>query len=1770
MSTLRDNLLREHGYEIGRDILLGVLDLAKSVPFVGVFAEVLKKAVEICDNFKANHAVANRLKDRLLDAGCFVDIACRKYPTKSNILQTFTNKLVTALRDANQYLEKFANQGFLGALLVGTKPVKKINEIDEKITAILNDMSIAVNLTQLEVAKSTYDVVCDVEAWLHENGGYAGIANDNGKLQEFAKLLGRFYLCCNLIIRSLTSGHIVISIDCSAEELRGEISQYLNRLEQGVMGQFEAMQAQFDEIKNQLQAMRDQDKQQRQHPGRVGAHIQDSSELPKLDMSRLSVRKDNVLGEGGFGTVYGGFYNGEPVAIKTMKRNNMHLTEKQLEELRKEVIMLQIVGKFPGIVRMYGANLDYSQGELCIVLEKAEGSLDDCIYSDKLPVALTLFTKVGFALDIARAMEAIAKLGMFFRDAKPLNVLIFFVGTSRRVVAKLTDFGLAKMSTDCTTGGIKGTIPYMAPELFSAAPNGAVPFSFESDVYAFGILLNELLTEARPYHEFVGGIDRLALDVCRGVRPKLYSAERRHFAAGKALELIVKACLHGNPTNRAKFSKVVEDLQRISSIVLDTAKVGKTSVYVAAPIPLASVLNIPLNPSPSPSAKASSENSSSKSASSSSQVCDKKLEDLSVEEVVAMLGKLDMSEACCALAKENKVSGYILDMVETVDDLPECGLDSKVMTALHARGLVKKLKSFKEKGVPSHLISSVSSLSPPSSASNSAPNSAPGSAANSVNNPVPMTAWMPSTDSLLSNIVQIAPFARDHGELYQNGHGGMTSDMLDMGGGKGKLISFDADGDCRVEINGVTKCWSPELVLVLQQNGTKPLMSVAALQTIEGKRPLLPVESVVTVMQLNNQTAHDLQGNVDGGYSSQMERFTGSEGVIQYVYPNGDVRLKMLSDPTVILTWCRSLVTKNRKTNPTASSSSCTPYCINHHTMKRLTGVQTAFPGARCALCKRSQLSRSADYYYGCTMCCTPSGDSLCVCDNCTTAKVGSSVIIRSEATESEMKEKQRGHGGFRDNMLESRGKRGLIAKIDDDGDIAVIFDKSQGLSSVGFFYHPWLVMIDTSVNSITVGSPVRLSNNRSTASAAHSKLKLAFGDANVAQLGSVGRVVDAKPSDENDLVFKVKLDKGGTEFWWPRSLLSHPDEPTTHPLQDNVKLPNPPVVAPPVTKPTPPPSPVVAEPIITPDRPSRGKGVRIKTMTISQAQSAQARSGGLHPWMIRLMSRLGRVVQVDDNGNVHVLIDGQIWCWNPSLVEVLPPFTSPQDEVHSGEWRDHSIVKYRCAKTMESCVDCQFLCEHSGGVKNESHWSCCGKTTKSASGCQQLHPLPPCSVNSLVRIRSVSWSEVETHQRGHGRTVDEMREHIGKVGRIVSIDKDGDVHVAINGRSLCWNPVLVEDVTNHCIVPICQRGHVMTHYSTTPISYNGTVLCDCCRRPSLEDDRFMYNCSDCQYDLCIRCSQCVDGSPIKLRANISDTELTKAQQQILGGSKRGTTVQSLKQVIGKIGYVIRIEDGWIHCIIADTSTGSLIKNPDVNSRLGNNGGEEHVFLINPNLLHLDSTRLHPYKIGCFVRIRYDMNKNDFKQLQSKVPDGFKDDMYNCMGRLGIVKELNIIGLPRIICGDYDFTWNPKVLTYTATGTSDLTSNMRVKVIQAEESVIRQYQQHMNITITSDMLNCVNKEGSIVEIDGNRCNTKLVKVNINNKIFLWNPLLLQVLPPQATVATPLNNNNNSTDVTVRIKQVSIATANTLQGPLGGLLDEMRSMIGKVRTVDLYS
>jgi serine/threonine protein kinase len=201
-------------------------------------------------------------------------------------------------------------------------------------------------------------------------------------------------------------------------------------------------------------------------------------------------RLEERIGQGGMGTVYKGIdtRTGQVVAVKVLLHEIiMRSGNEAIERFRREVEALRRLNH-PNIIKLLGTAKDGPN--YCIIMEYAPGgSLAALIDAEgRLPLQRVL----ELGLDISDALTRAHRLDIVHRDIKPDNVLLTANGTPR-----LTDFGVARIKdrTQLTQSGyVVGTGSYLSPEACRGQSLDA-----RADIWAFGVLLYEMLAGQRPF-----------------------------------------------------------------------------------------------------------------------------------------------------------------------------------------------------------------------------------------------------------------------------------------------------------------------------------------------------------------------------------------------------------------------------------------------------------------------------------------------------------------------------------------------------------------------------------------------------------------------------------------------------------------------------------------------------------------------------------------------------------------------------------------------------------------------------------------------------------------------------------------------------------------------------------------------------------------------------------------------------------------------------------------------------------------------------------------------------------------------------------------------------------------------------------------------------------------------------------------------------------------------------------------------------------------------
>ncbi|XP_027939981.1 probable receptor-like protein kinase At1g80640 isoform X2 [Vigna unguiculata] len=227
--------------------------------------------------------------------------------------------------------------------------------------------------------------------------------------------------------------------------------------------------------------------------------------VPIIDYKQIekatgNYKESNILGEGGFGCVY-----------KARLEDNLEVAVKKLhcenpcaeQEFENEVELLSKI-QHPNVISLLGCSSN--EDTRIIVYELMHnGSLETQLHGPSHGSALTWHLRMKIALDTARGLKYLHEHcypAVIHRDLKSSNILLDI-----KFNAKLSDFGLAITNGTQNKNNIKlsGTLGYVAPEYLLDGK-----LTDKSDVYAFGVVLLELLLGKKP-------VEKLAPAQCQSI-----------------------------------------------------------------------------------------------------------------------------------------------------------------------------------------------------------------------------------------------------------------------------------------------------------------------------------------------------------------------------------------------------------------------------------------------------------------------------------------------------------------------------------------------------------------------------------------------------------------------------------------------------------------------------------------------------------------------------------------------------------------------------------------------------------------------------------------------------------------------------------------------------------------------------------------------------------------------------------------------------------------------------------------------------------------------------------------------------------------------------------------------------------------------------------------------------------------------------------------------------------------------------------------------------
>jgi hypothetical protein len=307
------------------------------------------------------------------------------------------------------------------------------------------------------------------------------------------------------------------------------------------------------------------------------AHLEQKQNLSKArrvaraarELQRNELEKGNRIGQGGFGVVYEGRWQGTPVAIKELPYGG-ELSEEEKRAFRDEAALHADL-RHPHVVLVFGMCTD--QSPFYIVMELMRGGSLLSLIRDRFrslggaprEMPFPIEVAQSIMLQIARAMVFLHSRDIIHRDLKAANILVTAVDeASGACTVKVADFGLATIKTATSLHRTKaGTCRWMAPEIFDDQA-----YSEKSDVYSFAMTSVEILTGTVPFIK-IKSENAVIKAVDRGERPTL--PER----CPDELRALLSDCWHQDYRARPDFRQICTKLERFGAQELPESGAGK-------------------------------------------------------------------------------------------------------------------------------------------------------------------------------------------------------------------------------------------------------------------------------------------------------------------------------------------------------------------------------------------------------------------------------------------------------------------------------------------------------------------------------------------------------------------------------------------------------------------------------------------------------------------------------------------------------------------------------------------------------------------------------------------------------------------------------------------------------------------------------------------------------------------------------------------------------------------------------------------------------------------------------------------------------------------------------------------------------------------------------------------------------------------------------------------------------------------------------------------
>ncbi|KAJ0794781.1 putative protein kinase RLK-Pelle-CrRLK1L-1 family [Helianthus annuus] len=293
-------------------------------------------------------------------------------------------------------------------------------------------------------------------------------------------------------------------------------------------------------------------------------------DFPEILIATKNFDESLVIGTGGFGKVYkGNIIIGASLVVAAIKRLDS-MSNQGAVEFWAEVEMLSML-RHCNLVTLIGY-CNYEKEMILVYEYIPNGTLDDHLH--KLHSPLTWIQRLNICIGAGRGLHYLhtstgIESGVIHRDVKSSNILLH-----ENWAAKISDFGLSKISpmnqpSTYVNTLVKGTFGYMDPNYYATGK-----LTKKSDVYAFGVVLLEVLCRKRAVdrsldEEQWGLVTWFQDSIKEGNLKHIIDLDIRGEISPKCLKefiRIIQRCLHHDLKQRPTMAEVLFSLESVLAL----------------------------------------------------------------------------------------------------------------------------------------------------------------------------------------------------------------------------------------------------------------------------------------------------------------------------------------------------------------------------------------------------------------------------------------------------------------------------------------------------------------------------------------------------------------------------------------------------------------------------------------------------------------------------------------------------------------------------------------------------------------------------------------------------------------------------------------------------------------------------------------------------------------------------------------------------------------------------------------------------------------------------------------------------------------------------------------------------------------------------------------------------------------------------------------------------------------------------------------------------